>query len=733
MSAASTSNKWSLSTGFAFWGVTVQTVFSLIGTFLLMYLIYNAYDLFFSALVPYVGSKDFDYFESVRQKYLDSSIACFVIAALAYIFYLVGICMWKGAQRSIKSDMHVRDIILAEFIMPAEVIIFYMIYKTSPELIENWDSAFPILLCAWAAVIVAVILLLVQFKSLSKEESWSDKARKGADDLRFSYSLVLWIQGTLILGFLLIFLTIYSTISKFQSASIDKFGNTISNTISVAQEMQNVVETIKVIILFVCLIVSIFAFIMTIYRIIGWYKIKVSGNEEVYQFASKQTAYAGSGRFCHKCGMQLPEGSAFCPGCGTPVAVGGSTELSVGKNEESDISETNSEVSDVTVDSEEPSRISIEYEDEATANKKKWLLWGGIAAGIIAIAAVIWAVWGHSDKMEANAKVYADRSFVFKSVEDGVGIEPIDELKYETEVECRKSELDKEGVWTKVAFEKDGKLTFGYMAKADLITPEESLILKKGGMSDNDARRYLPYNIERLALLDALKSSGEGWYLEGINKNGQQQPNFKRLYVKGVAPSETCFGFILRNNETNDRKFFLYSTPDVYSVSNPQKPVFLYFESVKGGDIIYDVNYYHYKKDGSKYEVIYVTNTETDNSDDFLYEGSAFEEEPEEMEKQFGGSVEMIGLVDGKNPVKMELTMHPDHSVTGTVTYTKYNVPMGLTGTYTDRDGSYDLSLDETSDGEVTGNFIGSYDGLVFSGTWVKPDGSKEMPFRVER
>lgn len=731
MSPTNTSEKWSLSTGFAFWGVTVQTVFSLIGTTLLMYLIYNAYDLFLSALVPYEDSKDFDYFESVRQKYFDSSIACFVIASLAYIFYLVGICMWKGAQRSIKSDMHVRDIILAEFIIPAVVVIFYIIYKISPELIENWDSAFPILLCAWAAFIVAVILLLVQFKSLSKEESWSDKARKGADDLRFSYSLVLWIQGTLIVGFLLIFLTIYSTISKFQSVSIDKFGNTVSNTISVAQEIQNVVGTIKVIMLFVCLIVSIFALILTIYRIVGWYKIKVSGNEEVYQFASKQTAYAGPGRFCHKCGMPLPEGSAFCPGCGSPVAGGSTTELYVGRNEESDISETNSEVSDVTVDSEEQSGISIEYEDDASEDKKKWMLWGGIVAGIIAIAAVIWAVCGHSDKMEANAKVYADRSFVFTTVEDGVGIEPIDELKYETEVECRKSELDKEEVWTKVAFEKDGKLTFGYMAKADLITPEEFLILKNGGMSDNDARRYLPYNIERLALLDALKSSGGGWCLEGINHNGQRQPNFKRLSVRGVSPSEYCFGFILNHKESGERKFFIYSTPDIYSVGNNCEPVFLYSESVKGGDIIYDVNYYN--KNGGRYEVIYVTNTETDSSDDFIYEDSAMDEEPEEKERQFIGTVEMNGLVDGKYPVKMELTMHYDNTVSGTVTYTKYNVPMGLTGTYTDRDGSYDISLDETSDGEVTGNFIGSYDGLVFSGIWVKPDGSKEMPFKVER
>ena len=228
-----------------------------------------------------------------------------------------------------------------------------------------------------------------------------------------------------------------------------------------------------------------------------------------------------------------------------------------------------------------------------------------------------------------------------------------------------------------------------------------------------------------------MKNSGAGWSLEGITQYGQRQPNSKRLTVKGVDPSEYCFGFTLRNKDTNDRKFFLYSTPDVYNVSNPQKPVCLHSETVKGGDVIYNVNFY--KKNGGRYEVIYVTNSDTNNSDGFLDEGNDIDEEYEEKERQFVGSVEMNGLVDGKYPVKMELTIHPDNTVSGTVTYTKYNVPMGLSGTYTDRGGSYDLSLDETSDGEVTGNFIGSYNGLVFSGTWVKPDGSKEMPFKVER
>lgn len=95
--------------------------------------------------------------------------------------------------------------------------------------------------------------------------------------------------------------------------------------------------------------------------------------------------------------------------------------------------------------------------------------------------------------------------------------------------------------------------------------------------------------------------------------------------------------------------------------------------------------------------------------------------------------MELNGHVDGKYPIKIEITMSTDGTVSGIVRYLKYNVPMNLTGTFRDIDGRRNVSLEEIFDEKVTGNFIGHYDGRVFSGSWVSPDGSKEMPFKVER
>lgn len=663
--------KWRKSTGLAFWGSTIQVIFNLIGTFLVMYLSYNLIDILLEGILPSMVSMSLAYYKDRFSVYFGGALICFFIAFLGYIFYLIGIFIFTGAQRSKDSEIKTRNILLAELIELALTIFFvayFVAFCLSPKIlgiIVEYYKPISIILCV--LILAAVIIPMVEFKRLTKEETWSEKARNGADDLKFSYACILYKWLAIILGVGIAALLIYSFINRLASGSlegVDKYGNTVQRITSVTQAVHDLVAAIKGILLLAIIISLFFAVFQTVYKILGWNKIKSGGMEEI-----------------------SPEDE--------------------------------------------------EYEDEEADNRKKWLLWGGIAAGILAIAAGIWALWGGSGKMEANANVFADRSVVFKSVENGVGIGPIKELEYSREVECRPSDLDKEGIWTLVAFDDDGKVQTGYMSKGDLLNTEDFNTVDRGGMHDNDFRASMPIRIERLALLHALKNAGSDWQLEDLNLYDDRQSNSKRLTVKGVSPSEHCLGFILRNSRTGERTFFLYSTPDIYSPSNNREPEYLYSEPVIGGwDEIHDVTY---QKGGKRYEVIYKkTTTETYDPEIFLYEESADEEELEsetEADEKWSGSTEMNGFVDGKYPVKIEFTMNADGTVSGTIRYLKYNVPIELIGVYTD-EGTYRvISLDERGEGKTVGRYIGQYDGRVFSGIWesIGGDKDKQMPFKVER
>ncbi len=699
-----------------FWGVTIQSVFNLIGLGCILYVAYNMIDIALKGILPSILSASLDYYEDSLAAFLGTVVICFSISFLGYILYLVGICLFKRPQRSVNSNARVRNIMIVELLMPVLLILFFVIYYKCIEIVlASMESAIIYCILPFVGSLAAIIFLLVQFGSLSKEDSWSEKSRGGASDVQTSYACLLWMLCVLILGCGLIALTIYSFINNLDSIRQSGYGyqDMFDGVNALSRKVNDLVTTVKLEAMFTILVIFILGAWSTIKRIVGWRMIQNGGNEEVYRFSSNRTSGIGSVRFCHKCGKELPEGSAFCPGCGTPVVI---IENSVESSEEVD----NPEINTIQVSDYE------DYETDKKDEKKKWILWGGISVAVIAVALGIWSMCSRSDKMEENSRIVAHHSVIFKNVNDGIGIDEIDDLKFGTPVECRDSELGEDEKWTKVAFEKDGKVLTGYIAKADLVSPDDFLMLEKAGLSDSDIQVAMPYRSERLALLDALKTNEGNWRLEVVNSYNQKEPNLKRLTIKRANPSEDCIGFIMQN-EIGDRRTFIYSVPGMYNTDNTQEPTYLYSEPLIGNwDGIYDVNL---TKRG-RYDITYVRTEETDYSDSFLYEDSAIDEE---SENKLIGSVQMSSLVDGKYPVKMKLTIDAYNNVSSTVTYLKYNVPREINGTYSDMDGYYDLSLEEMSDGQVTGNFFGKYDGKEFSGLWVKADGSKEMPFKLSR
>ena len=715
-----------VSTGVAFWGACIQAIFGFACVTLLLYFVYNLPKILLSGIMPSMATMSLDYYEHTAENVGIVSLLLGFISFLGYVVYFIGICLFKGAQRSVDSGIRVRNIILAELTMPAVFILYILLLYIDSDTFLEYYVWWPVVACI--LVIVTTIVLLVQFRFLSKETTWSDTSRNGADNVSSSYGYILWMVIALIVEFLIIFMTVRTYASRFSMLANQSYGmnEMVGGIQSVSYNIEHFVNAVKWESIAVIFTVFILSVLVTVYRIIGWNRIRKGGREEVRRQSSVTGAsrpYSGPGRFCHKCGIELPDTSLFCPGCGTPVA---STAASGGTAGE-EIPET--EMSDSLGAEGESQTAEYDelYEYEESDSRRKWWLWGSVAAGIIAITAGVWAICSHKGSIDPNAYVLPDHTVLFRSVEDGVGVDPIGELEYGTPVEYRSSEFDKEGVWVKASVMKGGKAETGYMAKCDLISPEDFDILEKGGMSESELRKYMPFNAERIALIYALKNSEGNWKLDVLDMDEDRVPNSRKLTVSGASPSEDCVGLILRNKENGDRMFFLYSTPDIYSQGNMRDPVYLYNEPVKGEALgVSDVTF---RKKGKKYTVSY---TKPQDDSDYVYE-EVVEKLPASQAPQFGGMLELSGYIDGKYAVKMTIWEDWDGSISGNYRYLNNEGYIHLSGEYIDRGGRHDISLEENVNGNVTGNFRGSYDGYVFSGSWTSADGSRELPFRLER
>ncbi len=88
------------------------------------------------------------------------------------------------------------------------------------------------------------------------------------------------------------------------------------------------------------------------------------------------------------------------------------------------------------------------------------------------------------------------------------------------------------------------------------------------------------------------------------------------------------------------------------------------------------------------------------------------------------------GTINGKYEIVMDLHFVGGGKVTGSYYYKSKKSPISLEGEV--NEGGL-LMLEEKVNGEVTGSFTGKFDETEYSGLWVSPDGSKEMPFKVTK
>ncbi len=123
-----------------------------------------------------------------------------------------------------------------------------------------------------------------------------------------------------------------------------------------------------------------------------------------------------------------------------------------------------------------------------------------------------------------------------------------------------------------------------------------------------------------------------------------------------------------------------------------------------------------------------------DESEEFEFTPKAYDDEYDGSESESSEYVEVInpipgatvftGKLDGRYEIVMQFAGNgSDGELQGAYYYTKYKSPIALRG---ERDGS-NVTLEEYTDGNLTGRFLGRVSESGFDGVWESADGSKTM------
>lgn len=315
--------KWRTASGLAFWGMTTQSVFNVIGLAIGLFLAYNSVDIILDGIVPSLMSGNFRYYEDRMMGYGAAILICWFLSLFGYFCYLAGVCLFVGPQGSESPKVKARNIMIVELVMPILLILYILIlYKGGNFVFDSKPKAITFISLPFLGSLAAVLILRSQFGGLARENTWTDKAREGAKDIKLGYSLILWIVGDLILWIIVLAAIVIDYTSSLQKVQYSSYGygGMYEGINSYAKLVESFVSTVKMETLFFGLIFLCLTVMSVVKRAVGWYKIKKSVDEETTRSAGYQTAYSGTAHFCHKCGAKLPDGAAFCPVCGTAAA-----------------------------------------------------------------------------------------------------------------------------------------------------------------------------------------------------------------------------------------------------------------------------------------------------------------------------------------------------------------------------------------------------------------------------
>lgn len=358
---------------------------------------------------------------------------------------------------------------------------------------------------------------------------------------------------------------------------------------------------------------------------------------------------------------------------------------------------------------EESTTVDVPVEETSLSGRKKSRVTGlWIIIGMIVLAGIgMFFFRLKSQETGSRYFVYTQSAVIYGAVDGYNGSDPQGKLMYGDSVMA--FTMDPTESWIKVSARKEDKTLTGYADITKLMDKEMFEVLRsRGGFENENIRLAIYENYERKALAQKLGELGHDWKLHIVNDKYGNTPMIQSGYIDGLSPKGLGFAFVAINSLTGEKHFYLYSYDD------DSNPVPVYDEPVnKKYDGISDISIIR-NKVKVKYYVY-----DTDNMADQ-------QESPVDA-----GSIVFKGLVDGKYPVTMKLNIS-DRVVTGSYHYDKYNVPLSLNGEMeTYPTGTRYLTLTEMSGGVVTGQFIGSWEDGVYSGSWINDDGGKEMHFEL--
>ncbi len=350
--------------------------------------------------------------------------------------------------------------------------------------------------------------------------------------------------------------------------------------------------------------------------------------------------------------------------------------------------------------------------NETPTDSKKWLLWGGIGAAVVALFLIIWFAWlSPSGNNEELRYVYTQSMAIHNTPSEYA--DEVSRLNFGKQVTI--IDYVNGGDWVKVTYlDEGGTFKEGYALLTNLVTYGDFDMLKHAGFDHVYVQQAIQSQGQRKAVIDYF-SQNQGDSIKIVS------PSFEGV----CALAESCAGvetlaFVAGKEYTPD-VLVVYTIdesgqPHLYSQNKMPKDA-EGIKSIAGSDG--DIHVTLTPARGSK--GISMSLEEVENSD----ESTPGYEEPagDEYTHVYAGTI------NGKYAIEMTLTTDGGAYYTGEYFYTKNRTPIQLRGQLTD---DYEhLVLEEYVGMNMTGKFEGTLSPKRYYGTWTSADGETTYPFEI--
>ena len=392
--------KWKSSTTLIFWGVLALTVFGWIaGVFeyfsSIFVLINNVLDLGASYLG---GTEEVTKLQQVVNGFFNGLRIFQWLTIAGWVAYIIGLSDFKNAQLTGNAKSRVSSLNTACWL---GLIAIFLSFLAS---ISPLPIYILLQITAWILTLVSYMKFRSNFGALQFEESWNERAQRGASSLKWSATYNLWLMLMPFVIFIIVGLTLWSTVKSALSGGLDYHGggSTFDQIFATNVGILVFEGVVFVIILLVLSFMQIWC------RIAGWHRVmtgQLVRNDLVAAQASQSTdirgVAAGGACFCPACGSPLSNGAKFCANCGSPlpevtIQETASTVAEPNILPASQDFETEDTISETTADAIAEGN---EEDNEASNRKKLWLITGGC---VLAVLLILWITFGTGKSDEAT-------------------------------------------------------------------------------------------------------------------------------------------------------------------------------------------------------------------------------------------------------------------------------------------------------------------------------------------